>query len=114
MELCCCWACCCCTSAAAAKDDFLPPEQAYRYSTRVEGDQLIVTWKIEKGYYLYKKKMGVASAMSTVQLGQPAWPKGEEHSDEYFGEQEIYRGTIEVPVPIVTSRLHGRRSSPSS
>ena len=49
---------------ALAKDDFLPPEQAYRYATRVEGDQLIVTWTIEPGYYLYKKRMGVASTMA--------------------------------------------------
>lgn len=83
-----------------AKDEFLPPEQAYRYSTRVEGDQLIVTWKVEPGYYLYRKRMGVASASSTVQLGTPAWPKGEDHTDEYFGTQEIYRGTVDVPVPV--------------
>lgn len=85
---------------ASAKDEFLPPEQAYRYSARVAGDQLIVSWQIEKGYYLYKKKMGVASAMSSVQLGQPAWPKGEAHSDEYFGEQEIYRGKVDVAIPL--------------
>lgn len=85
---------------ASAKDEFLPPEQAYRYSARVAGDQLIVSWQIEKGYYLYKKKMGVASAMSSVQLGQPAWPKGQAHSDEYFGEQEIYRGKVDVAVPL--------------
>src|SRR5688500_12976201 len=91
---------------AQAKDDFLPPEQAYQYSTRVDGDRLIVTWKIEKGYYLYKKKLAVASAMSTVQLGDPAWPKGEAHKDEYFGEQEIYRGTVDIPVPII---VHGTR-----
>ena len=36
---------------------------------------------------------------STVQLGEPAWPKGEDHTDEYFGTQEIYRGKVEVPVP---------------
>src|SRR3990170_843749 len=35
------------TPFAFAKDDFLPPEQAYQYSTRVEGDQLVVTWKVE-------------------------------------------------------------------
>lgn len=85
---------------AWAKEDFLPPEQAYQYSARVEGDQLIVSWKIAKGYYLYKKKMGVASSMSTVQAGMPAWPKGESHKDEYFGEQEIYRGNVEIPVPL--------------
>jgi thiol:disulfide interchange protein DsbD len=84
-----------------AKDDFLPPEQAYRYSTRVEGDQLIVSWNIEPGYYLYRKRMRVAAPMATVQLGEPAWPKGESHTDEYFGTQEIYRHKIDVPVPLV-------------
>ena len=85
--------------AASAKDDFLPPERAYRYTTRVEGDRVVVAWAIEPGYYLYKKKMGVVSAASSVQLGEPSWPKGEDHTDEYFGTQEIYRGKVEVPVP---------------
>jgi thiol:disulfide interchange protein DsbD len=88
-------------TTAHAKDDFLPPEKAYRYSTKIDGDRLIVTWKIENGYYLYKKKLGIASSMSSVQLGTPAWPKGEAHKDEYFGEQEIYRGTVDIPVPII-------------
>jgi thiol:disulfide interchange protein DsbD len=89
------------SSVAIAKDDFLPPEQAYKYSTRANGDQVIVTWKIEPGYYLYKKKMSIVSPLSSVQLGDPQWPKGEDHEDEYFGRQEIYRGTIEVPVAII-------------
>jgi thiol:disulfide interchange protein DsbD len=87
-------------NSAWAKDDFLPPEQAYQYSARVAGDQLIVSWRIEPGYYLYKKKLGIASAASTVQLGEPAWPKGENHHDDYFGDQEIYRGTVDIGVPI--------------
>ena len=81
----------------------MPPEQAYQYSTRVEGDELIVTWKITPGYYLYRQKMGVglaAGADASVRLGEPAWPKGESHTDEYFGTQEIYRGAIDVPVAL--------------
>jgi thiol:disulfide interchange protein DsbD len=88
----------CLARVAQAKDDFLPPEQAYKYATRVQDDRLIVTWKIEKGYYLYKNKLGIASASSIVRLNTPAWPKGELHKDEFFGEQEIYRGTVEIPV----------------
>ena len=84
---------------ASAKDEFLPPERAYRYTTRVEGERVIVAWTIEPGYYLYKKKMGVVSAISTAQLGEPLLPKGEDHTDEFFGTQEIYRGKVEVPVP---------------
>jgi thiol:disulfide interchange protein DsbD len=94
------------SSVAVAKDDFLPPEQAYRYSTRVEGDQVVVTWKVAPGYYLYKKKMGIASPISTMQLGDPQWPKGKDHEDEYFGRQEIYRGSIDVPVTLIE---HGPR-----
>lgn len=92
--------CVTCAPPAWTKDDFLPPEQAYRYSTRVEGDQLIVSWQIAKGYYLYKKRMGVAASTPAVQLGTPAWPKGEAHTDEYFGAQEIYRHSMDVPVPL--------------
>jgi thioredoxin:protein disulfide reductase len=84
---------------ASAKDEFLPPAEAYRYSTRVEGDRAIVAWTIEPGYYLYKKKMSVVSDDTNVAFAEPLWPKGEEHTDEYFGTQEIYRGRIEVPVP---------------
>lgn len=98
------------SSPAQAADEFLAPEQAYRYTTRVAGDQLIVQWTIEPGYYLYKKKMGLASTMGSVQLGEPAWPKGLAHSDEYFGEQEIYRGTVTVPVPLIQ---HGPQLPPT-
>ena len=93
----------CSSRRRSAKDDFLSPDRAYRYTTRVEGDRLIVAWDIEPGYYLYKKKMGVVSTTADAQLGEPQWPKGEDHTDEYFGTQEIYRGKVEVPVPIVIS-----------
>ena len=86
-------------STAGAKDEFLRPDVAYRHATRVEGDRIVIAWTIEPGYYLYKKKMGVASSTPGVQLGEPLWPKGEDHTDEYFGTQEIYRGKVEVPVP---------------
>jgi thioredoxin:protein disulfide reductase len=94
---------------AVAKQDFLPPEKAYRYTVIPRGDRLVVVWSVEPGYYLYKKKMAVASTMATVQLGEPEWPKGEDHTDEYFGTQEIYRGTVEVPVPFTVHSAEAPR-----
>src|SRR5512138_91994 len=88
---------------ARAADDFLPPQEAFKYSLRAEGDQLFVTWTIAPGYYLYRHKMAVASSLSSVQLGEPKWPRGEDHEDDYFGRQEVYRGTIEIPVPFTTT-----------
>lgn len=89
--------------SALAKQDFLPPEKAYRYTVAPRGDRVVVVWTIEPGYYLYKKKMAVTSTSPAVQLGEPEWPKGEDHTDEYFGTQEIYRGTVEVPVPFTAN-----------
>lgn len=86
---------------AHAANDFLPPQEAFKYSLRAEGDQLFVTWTIAPGYYLYRHRMGVASSLSSLQLGEPQWPRGEDHEDDYFGRQEVYRGTIEIPVPIL-------------
>src|SRR5690606_36654437 len=60
------------------------------------------------GYYLYKDKMAVASALEGVQLGEPAWPRGEDHEDEFFGRQEIYRGSIDVPVPVLATGTRPR------
>lgn len=91
------------SAVAIAKGDFLPPQQAYKYSVRAADDQIVVTWTIEPGYYLYKNKMSVASALSSVQLGEPKWPRGEDHEDDYFGRQEIYRGAVEIPVPVIAA-----------
>jgi len=83
---------------ALAKEQFLPPQQAYQYTIDATGDRIVVHWTVAPGYYLYKKKMGVASTMATVQLAEPEWPRGEDHTDDYFGTQEIYRGSVDVPV----------------
>ena len=86
-------------SGALAMDP-LPAERAYHYAARVEGDRLIVKWTVEPGYYLYRKKMSIASTAAVARIGDPSWPKGENHHDEYFGDQEIYRGSFEVAAPI--------------
>ena len=77
---------------AFAAEDFIAPEQAFRYTTEASGDRVTIRWKVAKGYYLYRKRLGVESRAAWVMLGEPQYPKGESHSDEYFGEQEVYRG----------------------
>jgi thioredoxin:protein disulfide reductase len=81
-------------------DDFRPPEEVFRHSARVEGDQLIVTWQIEPKHYLYKHRLGFQPKTQGVKLGPPVWPTGEPHEDEFFGTQEIYRGKVDFPMPI--------------
>ena len=86
--------------APAAADEFLPPEAAYQYTLDSDGRQIVVHWKVEPGYYLYRKRMGVATPAPGMSLGEPVYPQGEMHTDEYFGEQEIFRGRFDVAIPV--------------
>jgi thiol:disulfide interchange protein len=84
---------------AARADDFLPPEQAYRYTLAADGSNVTVTYTITKGYYLYRKRMGFVADTPGVTFGEAKFPKGLPHKDEYFGDQEIYRDTAAFVVP---------------
>jgi len=77
------------------KPDFLPVGKAFTFtSERLESGETQLYWQIADGYYLYKQRMkfdGLAE--------QPVLPQGEAHSDEFFGEQEVYRQGLEVKIP---------------
>jgi thiol:disulfide interchange protein DsbD len=83
-----------------SQDEFLPPDEAFRFSGEVTGpNSLQLTWQIAPDYYLYKAKIKVASDSTLVQLGAPDFPKGEEKTDDYFGTQEVYHHLLDVSVP---------------
>ena len=77
------------------KPDFLPVEKAFTFtSERLESGETQLYWQIADGYYLYQQRMkfdGLAE--------KPVLPQGEAHSDEFFGEQQVYRQGLEVKIP---------------
>ena len=83
----------------AGAQDVLRPERAYPYEVTADGDRVKVRFDIVDGYYLYRNKFGFRSETARASLGAAAFPAGEIHSDEFFGEQEIYRGAFEIEVP---------------
>lgn len=83
-------------AVSSGKDEFLPPEKAFTYLIELKGDSLEVEWNVAPGYYLYKSRMGIESATPGVKVGTPAFPKGEIHHDEYFGDQEVFRDDFVV------------------
>ena len=62
-------------------------------------------WRAAKGYYLYKKRFGLAATTPGVTVGEPVYPKGEMHKDEYFGEQEVFRNTFKVTAPLKGAKV---------
>ncbi|USW94472.1 protein-disulfide reductase DsbD [Pseudomonas proteolytica] len=75
--------------------DFLPVGKAFTFtSERLASGETQLYWQIADGYYLYQQRMkfdGLAQ--------QPVLPQGEAHSDEFFGEQQVYRQGLEVKLP---------------
>ena len=86
-------------AARAVEDDFLPVEQAFEYAVSAERGALVVAYNVREGYYLYRKRIGFATDTPGVTLGAADYPKGLPHRDDYFGEQEIYRGAAAFRVP---------------
>ncbi|MCB1625736.1 MAG: protein-disulfide reductase DsbD, partial [Pseudomonadales bacterium] len=87
-------------SVGAADDEFLPPTEAFRYSVTSDGNSIAVSWDVTPGYYLYLKRMGLATDAPGVILGEAIYPAGEMHEDEYFGKQTVFRGQFTVTAPI--------------
>jgi thiol:disulfide interchange protein DsbD len=85
--------------ACAQDDEVLPPEQVFPYTVTADEQNVYLRFAVLDGYYLYRERFGFKSGTAGVTLRSPVFPKGEIHSDQYFGEQEIYRGKFEVAVP---------------
>ena len=81
---------------ARADTEFLPAAAAYKPQVSIANGQLLVRYEVAPGYYLYRSKLGFESATPGVTVGAPAFPVGEDHEDEYFGKQVIYRDRQEL------------------
>ncbi|HEU4618735.1 MAG TPA: protein-disulfide reductase DsbD [Gammaproteobacteria bacterium] len=86
-------------AAGAAAQDVVRPEKAYPYRVEAEGTRLLVKFDLLDGYYLYRNRFGFASKTEGISLGEPVYPRGQTHEDQYFGKQEIYRGAFEIAIP---------------
>jgi thiol:disulfide interchange protein DsbD len=83
------------------KPDFLPVEQAFIFSSeRLESGETRLYWQIAEGYYLYQKRLKFDGLSAG---GQPVLPAGEDHNDEYFGQQQVYRQGLELTIPASAS-----------
>jgi hypothetical protein len=95
-----------------ASDDFLSPQAAFKYSLRLDGSVLKIIWDIAPGYYLYKQKLDASVNASGVWLGVPYWPASQTHRDEFFGEQQVYRGRVEIGMPLAADASASRKKVP--
>jgi len=89
---------------AIGEDEFVPPEQAFKYTAKADEKQVTVEWQAMPGYYLYQKRLGLSAATPGVTVGESVYPKGEIHKDDYFGEQQVFRGKFKVTAPLTRAK----------
>ena len=83
----------------AASDEPLRPELAYQYKAEADAHEVRVLLDIQDGYYLYRKRFRFNPVTPGLALEEAVYPAGEMHTDEFFGEQEIYRGKQIIRIP---------------
>jgi len=82
-------------------DDLLEPDKAFRFSARaIDAATIEVTYRVAKGYYLYRDRFAFEVEPKTASLGAAQFPPGLVHEDKFFGKQEIYRGDLRLILPV--------------
>lgn len=95
------------SSSSIGQAQFLPVNKAFAYFTaKPAPDQLTVHWDIAPGYYLYLDKFAFSIN------GQPisaSMPSSRQHSDEFFGDVEVFyqqvTATLTLPKDLQTGRV---------
>ena len=76
----------------------LPAAEAFALTSILEGDsQVLLSWSIAPGYYLYRDKLAVLAAPAqTLTLALPA---AQAVTDEYFGDTFVYFDAVALRLP---------------
>jgi thiol:disulfide interchange protein DsbD len=89
---------------AQAQEEFLKPDQAFTISAgKSDAGKALIKWNIADGYYLYQSKFRFHTDNKEVFLQSPDLPQAITKKDPFFGEIEVYRGQLEISVPLQTS-----------
>ena len=89
------------TSYAVTDDELLAPDAAFSFNAEVIApDRILVRWNVADGYYMYRSRIKFHSDTEGVEIGEPDLPSGKVKHDEFFGDIEIYRNTVDVEIPV--------------
>lgn len=79
-------------------DKFLPVEQAFAFDFVQRQGELVVSWTIADGYYLYKDKIKLGGV--AVSFSHPSYPASMTIEDEFFGETNVYFHQLTLRIPL--------------
>nr|WP_268820372.1 protein-disulfide reductase DsbD [Paraglaciecola sp. G1-23] len=85
--------------------EFLKVDEAFQFDFKQQGDELVVSWKIADGYYLYKKQFKAVT--KKAEIGEPSFPAAEQIEDEYFGLSDVFRHQLDIQYQILSAEQGG-------
>jgi len=81
--------------------DFLPVREAFRLNLIDASPELVkLRFVAAEGYYLYRHQFKFRTDTPGVVIAEANLPAGEQKTDDYFGEVEVYYGVLDVDLPI--------------
>lgn len=88
---------------------YLSGAEAFAFSATPKSDnQIELNWQIADGYYLYKKEIQVTPQNAEIQ--PLAFPAAENYHDEFFGDVEIFRDQLTLPVTFSAAQANSSLS----
>ena len=76
--------------------DILPVDEAFALSVEHTADGVIhLNWEIAPGYYLYQQQLTFSGLDDQY---HPALPAGLPYSDEFFGDSQVYRDSLQLSI----------------
>ena len=87
-------------------DELLPEDEAFAFSARLLPDNRVeARWEIADGYYMYRDKMGYDIAGDNGFSSPVELPPGKPKHDEFFGDVEVYTGSLRMVLPLKDSSV---------
>ena len=80
----------------------LPSEEAFAFSSEIVDNEVVVTWTVAEGYYMYEDKFKLFSSTLDIELGDMVLPPGKMKDDPLFGEVIVYEKEVKVRAPILS------------
>ena len=81
--------------------DFLPVREAFRLNLMESTPEMVtLRFVAAEGYYLYRHRFQFKTDNPEVVIGEARMPTGEQKTDEYFGEVEVYYGVLDIQLPV--------------
>ncbi|OOV86565.1 protein-disulfide reductase DsbD [Oceanospirillum linum] len=82
---------------ATQEDEFLPPEQAFRFSYKQLSDgTLKLHWDIADGYYLYEKRLKLINENKQTLSAVVFLTQAEEKNDPNFGLVQVFHHQLDI------------------